>query len=161
MEEEMKRIIALILIILINISVIVCGNEKLQYWDNNLLKYLPNQLKNLRVIKRSDIKDKDNLIAFDRYNQDFIIHYDFNNNGKEEYIIPCLSKKEMHRWVIVILEKEGENKYTFVKYFSFNMPSFYIFKQKGRDFYYIRIGQSFASDEIINIYWNGKEFVQD
>lgn len=149
------------MLIILMISSIFCGNKNSDYWNNIIQKKAPQELKGLRVINRNDINDKDNLEAFDKYNPDIIMSDDFNNNGKEDFVIPCISKSEKNKWYVLIFEKNNNNEYNFVQYFKFDLKSLYIFKLKGKGRMTITLGESFASDAIINIFWKDGRYVRD
>ena len=80
----------LLMLIIIIILIANCeAEDKLIRWDNIIKEYAPKELKDARVIRRSDIRDPDNLIMLDKYNPDFIIIEDLNNNGVKDVFIQC------------------------------------------------------------------------
>jgi hypothetical protein len=150
----MKKIILLSLFI----SLPLCGTNKNLY--NDLIQQkAPKELGEIHIIEKKDITDENNLEAFNKYNPEIIIKDDFNKNGKEDLVLPCVSQSKSNWYVLVFEKNNGE--YNFVQYFKFNFKSIYIFKVKGKNGYVITLGESFASDVYYNIFWDGKKYIKD
>ena len=141
--------------------IMLCSKNSNYYWNEIIEKNLPKELKNIKIVERKDITDPDNLFAFDNYNPDIVIKDDFNNNKKEDIVIPCISKNDKNKWYIIIFEKNN-NEYTYITFFEFNFKSLYIMKDIGKDNKkLIRVGQSFASDVATYIYWKNGKYVSN
>jgi hypothetical protein len=156
MRKVLKYLIALLLLPLVS-----CGNEQYSVW-NDLINNAPKEIRNSQIITLRDINDEDNIYAFKKYNPNFVLINDFNYNGKDDIVIPCISKSEKNKWFIVIFEKTNKG-YKYINHYEFNFNSIYVILEYGKDKKHklIRVGQSFASDAFIYIYWNGKEYVKD
>lgn len=145
-------------IIILFLSIILNANVNNNFWNDLIVNKGPKNIReSIRVIEKNDILDSDNLYAINKYNPDLIIQYDFKNNGKEDVLIPCVSKHDKKKWYILIFEKEKKD-FKYIQYFEYTFESFYIFKRKDKS--YVRLGQSFASDYSINIFWDGKKYIE-
>lgn len=150
----MKKIILLSLFL----SLPLCGSNK-SFYNHLIHQKAPKELGEIRIIEKKDIADKNNLEAFDKYNPEVIIKDDFNKNGKEDLVVPCISMAN-NNWYVLFFEKNNGD-YHFIQYFKFNFKSIYIFKVKSKNGYVITLGESFASDAYYNIFWDGEKYIKD
>lgn len=154
----MNKIIFFFILLLLY-PIITYSKDSNENWDEIIKKTVPKELTNIRVIEKKDIIDPDNLNAFNKYNPNIIIKDDFNNNGKEDMVVPCISKNDKDSWYILIFEKSNCS-YLLIAYFQFNVKSIYVFKPGKTKKKLIRVGQSFASDAWSYIWWKNGRYIK-
>jgi hypothetical protein len=128
------------------------------FWNNIISTQAPKELREIRLIEKKDINSF-NIDAFNSNNPSILIKYDLNNNGKIDFVLPCISKEKKNTWYILIFEKD-KDKFNFIKSFEFNIGNIYVFLATGKNRKMIRVGENFASDYSEYIYWNGKEYIR-
>lgn len=140
-------------IVLILIAVLTsCSKHENDKWKDIIIKYTPQKYHSLKVVTLDDIKDNFNKEDMIELNPDVIIEDDLNNNGRNEYYIPCIDHD--HKWHILIIEKTGNDNYRLLDSFVYNWETFYMFKWKADKDYYIQLGNTTATDLYTYIKWN-------
>jgi len=145
------------------------NHNDIDHWNSVLENIVPQNLRNIRVVKEDDIiiyKEygvnprnrefiyEDNLAAYKKGKHLSFLRGDFNNNGKEDISLACLNPSERNSY-LVILEKENNN-YRLANYFQFKARIFFVC---GINKNMIDLCFQSGTDWTEQVYWDGRDYV--